>query len=335
MNFALFRLPHTNDIKLWIGEIEADLTPLEFNQELKFIIGKFNSSDLVYQLKPSKQFMNEEIDYAKLNYHLSNSNSNKSNKTSYCKIVEKAVKKLQNNSTLKKVVLTRSAYFNEDINPIESFKNLCNAYPNAFIHLSSTKNTGTWLGASPEQFLSLKDKQLKTVALAGTLQNSGEKINWSEKELKEQNWVEIHIESVLNSLNIPYVKTGPQTMQIGHLKHLLSTYMSIPKNVININKLIKELNPTPAVGGISKIEAIELISELEEVNRDLYTGIIGPYYSKNNIELFVNLRCLQIHQKGYTQYAGAGITEESNPEKEWLETENKIAMTRNLLEFKN
>lgn len=40
--------------------------------------------------------------------------------------------------------------------------------------------------------------------------------------------------------------------------------------------------------------------------------------------IFVNLRCMQLHTKGATLYAGAGVTEDSNPHKEWMETQLKF-----------
>ena len=40
--------------------------------------------------------------------------------------------------------------------------------------------------------------------------------------------------------------------------------------------------------------------------------------------LFVNLRCMQLVIKKAILYAGAGITEDSIPDKEWEETELKL-----------
>ena len=335
MDFALFRLPHSTDIQLWIGKVDTNPLPIEFNSEKKFILGKFNSGDSVYHLRPHLELKNNEIEYSQLKFHFTEVKEQLSNKNTYCATVEEAVKTMEKHTNLKKVVLTRSHVFHEKLNAIESFKNLCKAYPNAFVHLSSSEITGTWLGASPENFISLNNYEIKTVALAGTFHSNNGEANWTQKEVNEQNWVEIHIEHVLSSLNINYSKTGPETMRIGDLFHLISTYKAKQQTNFNLNQLIKELNPTPAVGGIPKIESTAFINKHELLNRDLYTGIIGPYYSNHQMELFVNLRCLQIHKTSFTQYAGAGITALSIPQNEWLETENKIAMTKNYLAITN
>jgi len=46
---------------------------------------------------------------------------------------------------------------------------------------------------------------------------------------------------------------------------------------------------------------------------------------------FVNLRCANLTSKGYKIYAGAGITDLSDSEKEWLETEKKLMTIKSVL----
>jgi isochorismate synthase len=132
-------------------------------------------------------------------------------------------------------------------------------------------------------------------------------------------------------LGIKINKTGPDSLDIGNLKHLITKYSAIVDSNININKIISHLNPTSAVGGIPTDQATNYINQAENYEREFYSGIIGPYFDKNKIQLFVNLRCLQINEASFIQYAGAGITNQSIPEKEWDETKNKIEMTRSYL----
>jgi isochorismate synthase len=40
--------------------------------------------------------------------------------------------------------------------------------------------------------------------------------------------------------------------------------------------------------------------------------------------VFVNLRCMQVLEKSAILYAGAGVTLDSVPEQEWIETEMKF-----------
>ncbi len=329
MAFVIFKLPFSDEITYWNGLILSTEKDIQLDNNKKFLLGKFNKGSEVLSLIVKEEKLNENIPYEELKFHLQNTTVNNLNKDKFCQLISDAVSCMNNSDTLKKIVLSRAETSITKINVIESFKSLCLKYPNAFVHLISSEITGTWLGASPEKFIEINNNELSTVALAGTLfQGQNE---WTEKEIKEQNWVEVHIENTMKDLGIKVNKTGPDSLEIGNLKHLITKYSAKIDSNIDINKIIGNLNPTSAVGGIPTDKATNYINQNENYNREFYSGIIGPYFNKNNIQLFVNLRCLQINKNGITQYAGAGITNQSIPEKEWEETKNKIEMTRGYL----
>ena len=77
-----------------------------------------------------------------------------------------------------------------------------------------------------------------------------------------------------------------------------------------------------------KVPATEFILNNEGYDRDFFSGFLGPVNmqsSERKVEshIFVNLRTMKIEGKIATLYAGCGITVDSNPEKEWYETEMK------------
>jgi isochorismate synthase len=100
--------------------------------------------------------------------------------------------------------------------------------------------------------------------------------------------------------------------------------------------MLSLLHPTSAVCGTPKESAIEWIKEAENHDRGLYSGFIGPVNIDQEIRLFVNLRTVQLEQKQdqilATYFAGCGITEDSEVEKEWLETELKCATLKAIIE---
>jgi isochorismate synthase len=53
------------------------------------------------------------------------------------------------------------------------------------------------------------------------------------------------------------------------------------------------------------------------------TVVLGPVNIHDESHLFVNLRTMKIQGNQATLFAGGGITEDSNPVKEWYETEMK------------
>ncbi len=218
----------------------------------------------------------------------------------------------------------------------EMFLKLQKSYPSSFIYVFSSDYTGTWGGASPELFLNYNFKEVKTVALAGTIalkDSSEQEILWTEKEQDEQHIVELFIENLLNKTAESFEKVGPYTQITGSLAHLITKY-SAQLTPDKLTSLMKQLHPTPAVCGLPKEKSYEVIEETECYNRAYYTGFLGPWNLHKQVHLFVNLRCMQYFNDHAVLYAGGGITAGSNPEKEWEETENKMCSITHVLERK-
>ena len=69
---------------------------------------------------------------------------------------------------------------------------------------------------------------------------------------------------------------------------------------------------------------------LESHTRELYTGYIG-LFDELQTHCYVNLRCAKLIDDEIFAYVGGGITDESIPELEWKETENKSKTLFDLL----
>lgn len=208
----------------------------------------------------------------------------------------------------------------------EIFHALCWNHQNAFVYHLHLPFVGEWLGASPELLLNYKNGQLKTVALAGTqkLQGDPHEIIWKEKEKKEQQLVSDFIEDTFAKNKIVFEKGETKTVSAGTIAHLKTEFLSTIARE-KISSLLNDLHPTPAVCGIEKEKARQFISDTENHSRKYYTGFLGNI-SGEEINLFVNLRCMQVHKNCFELFTGGGITADSDPEKEWEETEMK-AMT--------
>ena len=94
---------------------------------------------------------------------------------------------------------------------------------------------------------------------------------------------------------------------------------------------MKKLHPTPAVCGLPKKEAFEFIQENEGYDRGFYAGYLGIDSQRRTKEYFVNLRSAEFCQNQIKIYVGGGVTAESNPQKEWEETELKSGTIGNSL----
>jgi isochorismate synthase len=83
------------------------------------------------------------------------------------------------------------------------------------------------------------------------------------------------------------------------------------------------LHPTSAVCGMPRKEAHEFLQENEGFDRSFFAGFLGPVNIEGETSIFVNLRTASFNGGRAILYAGAGVTEDSDPEKEWEETELK------------
>lgn len=259
-------------------------------------------------------------------------------KEKYEKLVLKAVQEIDN-GTFEKVVLSRN-----EIVPILDFdlelvfsKLLCN-YSNAFNYVFFHPKVGFWIGATPEQFLKIENKNIKTVALAGTILNTGLEIfTWSEKEINEQKIVADFIIKNLKKYSKNVIFSKPYNFKAGSLTHIKTDIEATFENQSDLEKIIALLHPTPAVCGFPKEIAKAFIIQNEGYKREFYAGFLGEWnkdfltYKQNSSDLFVNLRCMKIEKGQAKLFVGGGINNGSNPEKEFFETVNKSQTMKKVL----
>ncbi|KMS86001.1 aminodeoxychorismate synthase, partial [Streptomyces regensis] len=89
--------------------------------------------------------------------------------------------------------------------------------------------------------------------------------------------------------------------------------------------------PPGSVTGAPKIRALDLIADLEQHPRGLYTGAMGLVSPVAGLELNVAIRTFEIHGDTVELGVGGGITADSDPEAEWRECLDKAAPLERLL----
>ncbi len=228
-----------------------------------------------------------------------------------------------------KVIFSRVKKVNGAIDILKTLLQLRENNPNAFIYYVQDPKQA-WLGATPEVLLEETEKAYQTMSLAGTLPIEEE---WSEKELKEQQIVTEFIIQTLTELNCNFDISPIKDSIQNNFKHLKQT-IAIDKENTNYDKVLQLLNPTPAVCGIPRDDAKQLIQKWETNKRELYTGYINVQIPESLPKAYVNLRCAKVYQDAVMIYVGGGITQESDIQKEWRETELKSQIIENSLVFK-
>lgn len=207
-------------------------------------------------------------------------------------------------------------------------------YPNAFVSLCYTPQSGLWLCATPEMLLRGDGADWQTVALAGTMprQADGEPSVWSEKNRREHHYVQRFIGELLEQEGIPYQALDVETTTTGRLQHLQARFaLQLPEGYAPIT-LAERLHPTPAVCGTLQRVAQRLILEEESAERSYYAGFLGWYEPERRVDFFVQIRCLQLlPEQALRLYAGGGIVRGSSLESEWQEVLHKLSAIHSLI----
>lgn len=250
-------------------------------------------------------------------------------KEEYCHTLQQVIKVIKENNLPKLVYSRRKIFTNfHTVNYTESFKNLCKSYPNAFRYLfNDGKNA--WMGAFSEVLgkFNKTTHEFETMALAGTLPVSEE---WSEKEIEEQKPVTNYIQNILTNYSDNIDQSETYDHISGNIKHLRTDFKTSIQPE-DLDKIIQDLHPTPAVCGIPKDFCNENIRKYEKFPREFYAGYI-KVETDESILYFVNLRCARLYKDSVHVFVGGGITAQSDPEKEWRETELKSeAILKNLI----
>ncbi|MAN60166.1 MAG: isochorismate synthase [Flavobacteriaceae bacterium] len=202
-------------------------------------------------------------------------------------------------------------------------------YPTAYRYVWYHPDTGLWCGASPEVLLKTEDTAFTTMSLAGTYKiehHNGDTPHWSAKEIAEQQLVTDAIATSLQKVTSVVKISKASTFRAGSLAHIRTDITGILKTgKATLETITAALHPTPAVCGTPAKVAKAFIKEHETYQRGYYTGFTGPVNQvEKSSSLFVNLRCMKIEGTRAHLYVGGGITAESDPELEWMETHNKL-----------
>jgi len=249
-------------------------------------------------------------------------------------IMEDVLKRLNENSSLEKVVLARKVtfQFNEQIDSLGLFKNLTQITPKHFHFYFQFGSDSIFMGASPERLYKRDGRYVESEAIAGTGQRATNGIDdskyadallSSEKDQREHAFVRDGIlESMKSLCEKMQIDPQPTVLNLSMGRHLKSKFWGVLQDGSSDIDILKNLHPTSAVGGFPTLEALDTIGELEPFDRGWYAGPVG-WIGQNSAEFSVAIRSALATQKTISLFSGAGIVKGSIPEKEWLEVEQK------------
>ena len=284
------------------------------------------------KLEAAEQMLENGLSDLHTPFH-SNATEARSEQLDYSILVQEAISEIEKGK-MEKVVPARQQFIDtNDLSIVDLYFSLAEKYPNAFVYLISIKGVGSWIGATPELLLRVEDSRwFETVSLAGTQKYRDDiklsEVAWTQKEIEEQALVSRYIINSFKKIRLrEFEEHGPKTAIAGNVMHLKTTF-KVDMEETNFPQLgsvmLDLLHPTSAVCGMPKDNALEFINSHEGFDRKLFSGYLGPVNYANSTAIFVNLRCMEYLGKKGILYAGAGVTEDSDPEKEIQETELKF-----------
>lgn len=117
-----------------------------------------------------------------------------------------------------------------------------------------------------------------------------------------------------------------------HVMHIVSDVQGKVAEGFKPIQVLRAAFPAGTVSGAPKISAIQILSRLEKVNRRFYAGAVGYIQSNGDLDFCIAIRCALKQDKVWTLQAGGGIVYDSNADREWEETNEKLGALRAVLE---
>ena len=108
-----------------------------------------------------------------------------------------------------------------------------------------------------------------------------------------------------------------------HVMHIVSNVEARLKDGLSAIDVLKATFPAGTVSGAAKVRAMEIIDELEPSKRGIYAGAVGYLGFNGDMDVAIALRTAVVKNQTLYMQAGAGIVADSNPDSEWIETQNK------------
>ena len=189
--------------------------------------------------------------------------------------------------------------------------------------------------SSPETLVSLLDGEISVFPIAGTCPRGKTKeedaalieaLLADEKELAEHDMlVDLARNDVgkVSRFGSVRVRDYRHIKRLSHVSHITSHVTGEARDDTSVMDIIAAAIPAGTLSGAPKKRACQIIDEVEGVRRGIYGGAIGYIDFAGNMDMCIGIRLAVLKDGNVFVQAGAGIVADSDPEKEYLEVQNK------------
>lgn len=198
------------------------------------------------------------------------------------------------------------------------------------------------LCASPERFLQLKDKKLRSQPIKGTAARHSDPekdqafydyLRHSHKEQAENVMIvdltrhDLYKSCIPHSVEVPYlfeIQAFPQVYQ------MVSTIEGQVDPKLHWQQVLAQTFPPGSMTGAPKVKSMELIDRYEPLSRGVYAGSVGYVQPNGDFDWNVIIRSLLYDdaREKLSYHVGGAITYDSDPEQEYEETLLKASALR-------
>ncbi|WP_347862508.1 isochorismate synthase [Salimicrobium sp. PL1-032A] len=250
------------------------------------------------------------------------------------KTIEEATEELKSGS-LQKIVLAREVRltFNAPASITSVLQDL-SEMQNASYVFCYEHGGAYFVGATPERLVKVENDELFSACLAGTIRRGGteedddalgdELLADSKNRVEHEYVVRMIRNAVERYAEAVDVPEEPSLYKLRNLQHLYTPVQARLKDGFSLLDVVKDLHPTPALGGLPQQEAVDYIRKHEFMNRGWYASPIGWIDGGLNGEFAVAIRSALIRENRASLFAGCGVVESSDPESEYEETQVKL-----------
>ena len=240
---------------------------------------------------------------------------------------------------LRKVVLARDLYASagEPIDARVLLRRLADRYPGCF-----TFACAGLVGATPELLIRRTGRKVSALVLAGTMPRGATQAEdaqlaatllGSAKDNEEHGYAVTSMRDAIEPLcQALRVAPRPELLRFANVQHLGTWVHGTLAADHSALALAAAVHPTAAVGGTPTDTAVELIRELEHMDRERYAGPVGWVDADGNGEWGIALRCAQLDGERARLFAGCGIVAGSDPAAELAEAQVKFRPMQTALE---
>ena len=226
--------------------------------------------------------------------------------------------------------------------PPALYRRLVEAHPCAFgAYLPLPE--GAILCASPERFVRLCGRQAETCPIKGTRARADSPTSDAAAAAALQSGAKERAENVMivdlarNDLGRVCVPGSVRVEELCAVEtlpsvhHLVSRVSGRLREEADGVDLVQALFPGGSMTGAPKLRAMEIIDELEGVERGVYSGSLGYFSLDGDLDLNIVIRTLLVRPGLAELQVGGAVLAESDPESEYQETLDKARPLLDLL----